>query len=289
MPQCHFPFHSDPALGHSEGNYMSNLMKDWIIVTGVTRGIGKSLATEFQKRGYSICGVVRPSVGEAAKEWLDEVVTHDLSEPFDKKMLLRLSEVLSTRRVIGVVHAAGLLGPMTTQPRADEFELWNQWWAYYQQTFQVNLHSGIQLMSACWKELHEWSGPTGRRSPFVLHLSSGAAVKPYPGWGTYCASKAALLMEFKCWAAKTAADICNVLSVAPGTVMTDMMQQVLSANPSDFPALAKFKDLEKNGGLVEPELPAKLICDWLLNLNHEQISKWHGELYDVRSSSSATK
>lgn len=258
-------------------------------MTGVTRGIGKSLAMEIQSRGYSVCGVVRPSHAEQMKSTLDEVIEHDLSKPVDGATLQWLAEIVKSHRVIGFVHAAGLLGPMNVQPRPDDILSWKEWWQSYQDTFQVNLHSGIQLAGACQDDMHEWSGQAGRRSPFVMHLSSGAAVKPYAGWGAYCASKAAMLMEFKCWAAKIAAEQCAVLSVAPGTVMTDMMQQVLAANPDDFPALSKFKQLEQTGGLVEPKLPAQLICDWLLNLSHDEISKWHGELYDVRSSSSPTK
>ena len=219
---------------------------------------------------------------------VNQLILHDLAQPLEKAALERISAFLRSHHVIGCVHAAGLLGPMNTLPPCDEFSAWQLWWESYRETFQVNTHSGMQLVSACLGGLHEWSWSAGRRSPFVLHLSSGAAVKPYSGWEAYCASKAALLMEFKCLAAKIAAEKCTALSVAPGTVMTDMMQQVLAANPADFPALSKFKQLEKDGGLVDPDLPARLICDWLLNLSQSEISQWHGELYDVRSSSSPT-
>jgi NAD(P)-dependent dehydrogenase (short-subunit alcohol dehydrogenase family) len=289
LPQCHFLFHIISAFDSQKVKNMSNLARSWVIMTGVTRGIGSSIAKELRSRGYSICGVLRPNHNAQMRDSFDEVILHDLSQPFDSGALQQLSTFLKSHRVIGCVHAAGLLGPMTVQPPCDDFHAWQQWWKSYQDTFQVNLHSGIQLMSACQESMNEWSGVSGRRSPFVLHLSSGAALKPYAGWGAYCASKAALLMEFKCWAAKIAAEKCYILSVAPGTVMTDMMHQVLAANPDDFPALSKFKQLEKSGGLVEPELPARMICDWLLNVSHEEISRWHGELYDVRSSSSPTK
>lgn len=268
---------------------MSDLAREWVVMTGVTRGIGQSLATELRSRGYSVCGIVRPAHTEKVQLSLDKVIAHDLLKPLGSSAISQLNEFLNTHRVIGVVHAAGLLGPMLHQPTAEKFVEWSQWWQSYRDTFQVNLFSGIQLINICRTHLQEWSGVSGVRSPFVLHLSSGAAVKPYAGWDAYCSSKAAILMDFKCMAAKVRADECCVLSVAPGTVMTDMMKQVLSAHPNDFPALSKFKELEKNGGLVEPSQPAKLICDWLMSSSQDSISHWHGELYDVRLSSSPTK
>ncbi|NBW82620.1 SDR family NAD(P)-dependent oxidoreductase [bacterium] len=118
-----------------------------------------------------------------------------------------------------------------------------------------------------------------------MHISSGAAVKPYVGWGAYCSSKAAILMDFKCLASQIGVSELLVLSVAPGTVMTDMMKQVLASHPQDFPAIGKFKELEKTGGLVPPDLAGGKIVSWLIEQPSANLAQWHGQLYDVRNNS----
>lgn len=268
---------------------MGELQREWIVLTGATRGIGQKIAAELKSRGFSVCALARPVHAGTVLEHVDHTIHCDLRHPIAAETVTELAEFLKTHRTIGLIHAAGLLGPMSSPERPEHTAAWLDWWQEYQATCMVNFTSGAQLVSLCRQDLHHWVSDSGERSPFVLHISSGAAVRPYAGWGAYCASKAALLMEFKCLAAKISADVCHVLSVAPGTVMTDMMQQVLAAHPDEFPALTKFKELEKGGGLVAPALPAKTICDWLLNSGQDDISQWHGELYDVRLSKSPIK
>jgi NAD(P)-dependent dehydrogenase (short-subunit alcohol dehydrogenase family) len=263
--------------------------KNWILMTGCSRGIGRSLALELQERGFLVCGLIRPGNLEKAKHHLGQVLDWDLGLPWEANPSTALRDFVLKNRVVGFIHAAGLLGPMTQTPEPEKSEEWRSWWAEYFSTLRVNHTAAVEIMHAVQAQLKNWECELGERSPFIMHLSSGAAVKPYAGWDAYCSSKAAMLMEFKCLAARISSEQTTILSVAPGTVMTDMMQKVLSANPSEFPALPKFKALEQSGGLLPPEVPAKQICDWLIASSQQEIKQWHGELYDVRSSNSLTK
>lgn len=263
--------------------------KNWILMTGVTRGIGRSLAEEFRKMGFFVCGLVRSENCAAAQPHLDAVLPWDLSLAWESNASPALLEFVARERVIGLIHAAGVLGSTNPVPEATDVAAWTSWWADYALTDRINHKAGLELIWGVKKSLVSWSTKRGQRTPFVLHLSSGAAVKPYAGWDAYCTSKAAMLMAFRTLAAKTPASELKVLSVAPGTVMTDMMKSVLSAREENFPALSKFKALEKSGGLVAPEVPAKKICSWLVDSLDADLCSWHGELYDVRDSSPATK
>ncbi|MBM3381409.1 MAG: SDR family NAD(P)-dependent oxidoreductase [Betaproteobacteria bacterium] len=268
---------------------MHDQEKNWILMTGVTRGIGRSLAEILRQRGISVCGLVRPAKVQQVSGWLDAVVPWELELPWAENSAETLFSTLSGKRVIGFVHAAGVLGPMDDVPDAGNVQAWVRWWSASAAAHRVNHASGMEILTAVLPKLSAWKNTTGKRSSFVAHLSSGAALKPYVGWNAYCASKAAILMDFKCLAAKIAAGQTTVLSVAPGTVMTDMMKQVLASDPSAFPALPKFKSLEQSGGLVAPEVPAGQIITWMLDSSQQQIEAWHGEFYDVRTNNSLTK
>ncbi|MEN9528151.1 MAG: hypothetical protein RI932_24 [Pseudomonadota bacterium] len=263
--------------------------KNWILMTGVTRGIGHSIANIFRRQGFAVCGLVRPSKAQQATHSLDELVPWELELPWKENAPDRLLKTLSGKNVIGFVHAAGVLGPMNDVPAATDAVAWNNWWQESEAAHRVNHSSGMEIATAVLSSLCSWKNSTGERAPFVAHLSSGAALKPYVGWNAYCASKAAILMDFRCLAAKLSAAQTTVLSVAPGTVMTDMMRQVLSSDPAAFPSLPKFKSLEQSGGLVAPEVPAQQICNWIVESSQQQIETWHGEFYDVRTSNSSTR
>lgn len=263
--------------------------RNWILMTGASRGIGRSLALHLQERGFLVCGLIRPGHLEKAKHHLDEALGWDLDLAWGANPSKALRDFVLKHKVVGFIHSAGLLGPLTQVPDSENSEEWRSWWAEYFSALRVNHTAGLELVHAVRAKLKNWECELGERSPFIMHLSSGAAIKPYAGWDVYCSSKAAILMEFKCLAARISSDQTTILSVAPGTVMTDMMEKLLSANPSEFPALPKFKALEQSGGLLPPEVPAKQICEWLIAQSQQEIKQWHGELYDVRRSSSLTK
>jgi hypothetical protein len=61
------------------------------------------------------------------------------------------------------------------------------------------------------------------------------------------------------------------------------MRQVLASQPEDFPAIDKFKELEKSGGLVPPDLAGEKMVRWLVEQPAENLAQWHGQLYDVRN------
>src|SRR6185295_8490514 len=61
-----------------------------------------------------------------------------------------------------------------------------------------------------------------RGGAVVLNVSSDAAISPYPSWGAYGASKAALLHLSRIWDAELAADGVRVLSMDPGDMDTPL-------------------------------------------------------------------
>jgi NAD(P)-dependent dehydrogenase (short-subunit alcohol dehydrogenase family) len=87
----------------------------------------------------------------------------------------------------------------------------------------------------------------------VVNITSDAAVEPYPRWGAYGASKAALDQVGRVWAAELAGTGVRVLTVDPGEMNTVMHAQAIpEADPATLadPArvAARLVRLLREGG-----------------------------------------
>lgn len=116
----------------------------------------------------------------------------------------------------------------------------------------------------------------------MVHISSGAATKPYPGWSSYCAAKAAV----DHWTRTVGKELENrgqpitVVSVAPGVVETPMQAEIRGMHESDFPNVQRFRDLQSEGILRAPSDVAREL--WEL-ANGEDLS--NGAVLDLRDES----
>jgi NAD(P)-dependent dehydrogenase (short-subunit alcohol dehydrogenase family) len=94
----------------------------------------------------------------------------------------------------------------------------------------------------------------------VVHISSGAARNPYPGWGVYCATKAALDMH-ACATALDGVAGLRIESLAPGVLDTAMQAQIRSMGAERFPSVARFQSMHRDGGLLSPaEVAQRLVA-----------------------------
>lgn len=97
-----------------------------------------------------------------------------------------------------------------------------------------------------------------------VHVSSGAARNAYPGWGVYCATKAALDQHARAVAldGNRALRIC---SVAPSVVDTDMQAEIRGIGLDRFPMRERFEALKRDGQLATPEQSARKLIDYVLS------------------------
>lgn len=244
-----------------------------LVATGLTRGIGRALVEVFGSRVAWLSLQRDPAAGGLAQLPNVETLAWDLAAPPCATRCAQLLEALRGQRVWGLLHCAGVLGPVGRPVRGlvEGFE----------EAFRVNTSSVLELFDTLQGAKAFGPGGPDARPPFVLHLSSGAARNPYAGWEAYCASKAATLMLFRAWAARFQPSELVVASIAPGTVFTDMMKSVLASSPRDFPAVQKFHELQSQGGLVEPQVPAQAIASLLWG-DVAVYESLHGSFYDVR-------
>ena len=187
-----------------------------VAITGGTAGLGLALVREFRSRGAEIAFVAR------GKERLQRVArelpgTHGIVGDLARKediypIALQVSGSLGGVDVL--VNNASSLGPVPLALLADteceQLEL----------ALATNLIGPFRLSRALLGALSA-SARQGRGA-VILNIISDAAINPYPQWGAYGASKAALLHLSRIWDAELASEGVRVLALDPGDMDTEL-------------------------------------------------------------------
>jgi benzil reductase ((S)-benzoin forming) len=209
------------------------------IVTGGSAGLGRAVLASAPA-GHR----VDVSRSGSDREVADEHIEADLSDPTTwQRVVDELGRLVHERawdRVV-LVHAAGTLEPIGFAGEVDP--------GVYLANVLLNSAAPQVLGEGFLRVVHPLEVPRD-----LVLISSGAARTVYPGWSAYGAGKAAADQ----WV-RTVADEqrrrggVRVLSIAPGVVETAMQRAIRSTEERDFPAVARFRDLHRDGGLVTAE------------------------------------
>lgn len=91
----------------------------------------------------------------------------------------------------------------------------------------------------------------------LINISSGAARKPYAGWGPYCAGKAAVDRLTECVQVEEAACGLRAYAVAPGVIDTDMQAMIRTCTPEQFPSIERFLQMKRDNAFSTPAFVAE--------------------------------
>jgi NAD(P)-dependent dehydrogenase (short-subunit alcohol dehydrogenase family) len=226
-------------------------MTDTIVwITGASAGIGRALAAT---QPYAHARVVDISRSGGAPG--TEHVPADLADPVswaavEAHLVARLGTFPGSRAVF--VHSAGTLDPIGFAGEVDS--------ATYRRNVLLNSGAPQALGHAFLKAAWSFAG----RADLVM-LTSGAARKPYEGWSSYSAGKAAVDAWVRAVGAEQArrGNRIRVVAVAPGVVATAMQERIRSTGEHDFPAVERFRELHATGGLTDPADAARRLWDLL--------------------------
>ena len=202
-----------------------------IAITGGTSGLGLALVREWRRRGAAVAFVARneANVERAARGnpgtagIVGDVSVKEQAHPTALQILGRLGglDVL--------VNNASSLGPVPLAPLADtECE-------DLEAALATNVVGPFRLTKALLGALRA-SAAEGHGG-VVLNISSDAAVSPYPRWGAYGASKAALRHMSAIWSLELEGEGVRVLSLDPGDMDTPLHR--LAVPDADPAALLK--------------------------------------------------
>ena len=198
-----------------------------IAVTGGTSGLGLALVREWHRRGASVAFVARDAGNVArvaaahggAVGIVGDVSKKDWIHPIALQILGGLGglDVL--------VNNASSLGPVPLVPLADtECE-------DLEAALAANVLGPFRLTKALLGALR--ASAAERRGGIVMNISSDAAITPYPNWGAYGASKAALRHLSAIWDLELDAAGVRILSRDPGDMDTPLHKlAVPDADPS---------------------------------------------------------
>ncbi|MFT7645773.1 MAG: benzil reductase ((S)-benzoin forming) [Candidatus Poriferisodalaceae bacterium] len=209
-------------------------------ITGTSRGIGAGIATAAESGGAIVAAINRsttnadrellvdlaqPESWQQSADWFDEVV-----------------DAVGPDRIV-FVHNAATLTPIGFAGEVDQ--------AGYQTNVLLNSAAPQVLGAAMIRTAQRVGVPT-----VVAQLSSGAGKNPYPGWTSYCASKAAVDMWVRAVGEEQAsrAGLVRAVAISPGVVDTGMQAEIRGSAEDGFPQVARFQGLHAAGALGDPVL-----------------------------------
>ncbi len=187
------------------------------LITGASRGLGRTLAVFLAGRGWELIITARDAAAlEGARAELAALgapvtaLAGDVADPDHRAALATAAS--RAGRLDLLVNNASTLGPSPLPALVDApLEA-------LEQALEVNLLAPLGLVQATRPLLAAARG-------LVVNLSSDAAVGGYPGWGVYGAGKAALDLVSLTLAEELRGEGIGVAAVDPGDMRTAMHQE----------------------------------------------------------------
>ncbi len=245
-------------------------MSDTFLVTGASKGLGRSIAMSLANSGKSVIALARNSseldtLNESLKQISSnsQIIACDLAskEDISKAVGKIIGEF---KHLSGIVHNAGTISPIENMLDVSR----DNW----ERAVNVNL-IGVQDLT---RSLDSIIG--GESHTRVVTISSGAAKRPLHGWSSYCVSKAGLDMWTRCLAEEGESENISALAIAPGIVDTGMQKEIRQADESSFPLLQNFIEYHKNGELTNPDDVAQKLLPYVTGDLGQ-----NGDILDVRN------
>jgi NAD(P)-dependent dehydrogenase (short-subunit alcohol dehydrogenase family) len=225
-----------------------------IAVTGGTSGLGLALVREFLHRGAEVAFIARSS-GRVEKLAREHPEAHGIVGDISRKEEIHPISVQVLGELGGLdvlINNASDLGPVPLAFLGDtdceDFE----------RAIATNLLGPFRLTKALLGGLAA-SAREGRGA-VVLNVSSDAAINPYPTWGAYGATKAALHHLTRIWNEELAPEGVRFLSLDPGDMDTPLHGLAV---PDADPATLKRPEIAASqlADAIGAELPGlRAIC-----------------------------
>jgi NAD(P)-dependent dehydrogenase (short-subunit alcohol dehydrogenase family) len=196
------------------------------LVTGASRGLGVAIAERLVRDGFQLMLTARTAapLANVAQTLSSGLSAHQqiLWQPMDVSKANEVAAVFErTQAELGrldvLVCNAGVYGPLGPTESVD----WGEW----ARAVEINLF-GVVL--ACREAVPLMKRVGGGK---IVVLSGGGATKPLPRFSASAASKAAVVRFAETLAEELHGTGIDVNAIAPGSLNTQLLDQVLAAGP----------------------------------------------------------
>ena len=190
------------------------------LITGGSRGLGAALVETYLQAGWEVREFSRSGTS-AIHRPLDLTSPNSIQQAIQTVQQefagVKLEELL-------LIHNAGSLGAMKLTDRLSATEI--------HQHLTANLLSPVELL--CGLIAH-FQPCQCRKS--LINISSGAALRGYPGWSLYCTAKAGIenFINTVAEEQKLAAYPFRIINFHPGKMDTGMQAEIRATESSEFP------------------------------------------------------
>ena len=232
---------------------------NYYIITGTSRGLGKSIAKKLQVDGNHVIGISRKidtkllDISKKDNSRIDYIEFDLDNVNIIEKLIIKIFSIIDLEKAekICLVNNAGVIDPIKTIENCSIDEITT--------SFNVNTVAPIVITSKFIEKL-KFIDIEKR----VINISSGAGKKPYHGWSCYCSTKAAVDMFTRCVAVEQekANYPTKILSFAPGIIDTGMQKKIRESSIENFDQLERFKNFKENDLL----LTADFVADKVISL-----------------------
>ncbi len=215
------------------------------LVTGASRGIGRAIAIELARRGFTV-GVNYKSDERAAGETVAAITAAG-----GTARALR-ADVADSAAVTALFAEADTLGPLGVLVANAGITRDTLLGASTPADFTDVMATNLGGVVACCREAVRRMMP--RRAGSIVTLSSVAAQRPGRGQSNYAASKGAIEAFTRALAVELAPRQIRVNAVAPGIIDTQMTAELQAIAPDELAKRIVMKRLGK------PEEVAKVVA-----------------------------
>ncbi|HLR42574.1 MAG TPA: (S)-benzoin forming benzil reductase [Pseudogracilibacillus sp.] len=244
------------------------------IVTGVSRGLGQSVATYLLELSVHVYGIARTEAENLHQIAKENGVTYeyfpaDLSDMNAVEQVIQdIQKELNGKPIsnLYVINNAAIVQPIQKSIDIATADL--------QQHFQLNVVAPMVMMNKFLRYAAE-----KETSCIGVNVTSGAAHTPFYGWSAYCSAKASIEMYTKTVALEQAkmGTTNKVIAFSPGVMDTNMQEEIRSTTYEQFIDVDTFKDYKQRNILTNTDAVASVLVDIIT----DEVNVQNGKTYNV--------
>ncbi|BAV59103.1 beta-ketoacyl-ACP reductase [Endomicrobiia bacterium] len=176
-----------------------------VLITGISRGIGKELTSSFSKNGWNICGCYKNNSPDYTVP-NSKFTKADISKHNEVKELIK-SSISEFGKIDCVINNASVA------KRATIFRMTNEMW---ERVIKTNLNGTFYIIKEALRTMIK------QRSGSIINIASISAFKSYVGAAGYSASKSGVISLTRTAAREAGRFGITVNAVLPGFHFTSM-------------------------------------------------------------------